>query len=72
MALRSACALIIYLLAAASAFAGEYANSSIKVALVQLDVSDVGNFQKFEDLARQAKHEGASSSYSRKPPYLAG
>jgi apolipoprotein N-acyltransferase len=53
-------ALIVCLAAALPVHAGADENSaSVRVALVQLDSSDVGNFRKMEELAKQAKQQGA-------------
>jgi predicted amidohydrolase len=52
--------LLLVLLAALPAHAGGDENgASIRVALVQLDSSDVGNFQKIESFAKEAKRLGA-------------
>lgn len=60
MARHFASALIICLVAALPVRAeGDENGSSIRVALVQLDASDVGNFQKIEAFAKQAKQLGA-------------
>jgi predicted amidohydrolase len=60
MARCFASALILYLVAALPAYAGgDEQGSSVRVALVQLDASDAGNFQKIESFAKQAKQMGA-------------
>ncbi len=53
-------ALIVCFVGAPPAYADGDDSTSARVALVQLDSADVGNFQKMEELAKQAKQLGAA------------
>src|SRR5665811_2129440 len=60
MVRRVAHVLVLCLVTALSAHAGgDEDASSARVALIQLNASDVGHFKKIELFARQAKQQGA-------------